>query len=117
MNAPGLENGVYIKGTRFAIDRYVSDEIINGKKTGRTFIHWRLLDVIEQANGYRYEVVCSSVNPYPIGEALIIYHIQRDCHLEGFLGLFDTVADIGLKCKNAIDQIEQKAIESSVNNG
>ena len=117
MNAPILGNGAYIIGTRFALDRYVTKEKTEGKKTEITYTHWRLLEVIEHERRYSYEIVCAHTRPEPLVAELIAYHTCRDYDTKTLTDLADVIADIILKCNTAINQIEQKINESNEQDG
>ncbi|MEX5733004.1 hypothetical protein [Providencia hangzhouensis] len=105
------ENGAYIFGTCFAIDRHISTD----DETGATFVYWRMLELDKYSRIYKVMDVNS--NPLEILQELVSSHTKRYCKFKSYVDYLDTVVDITLTCNSAIEGIQQRAVFAEAKHG
>ncbi|MEY0115069.1 hypothetical protein AB7W24_12490 [Providencia rettgeri] len=100
------KDGVYISGTRFAIQRHVDDS---------KNVQWRLLQINNKTRCY--ELVCCSSDPWFIAIELTSYHAMR---VKGkgikTLDVYrQTVDVISRRCETAINLLRPETLGGALN--
>lgn len=100
-------NGVYISGTRFAIQRHVDEE--------SKMVQWRLL----QINKFDrcYELVCCGSDPWLLAIELTSYHVES---VKGkgikTLDVYREAVDIiSRRCETAINLLRPETLGGALN--